>query len=586
MKSILVTGGAGFIGSNFLPYFIEKYPDYFIINLDKLTYAGNLQNLSELHGHPRYKFVEGDICNAGLVQHLFREYNIHGVVHFAAESHVDNSISGPEAFIQTNVNGTFTLLDAARKHWMEGPNKIKAGYENARFHHVSTDEVYGSLGDTGYFTERTPYAPNSPYSASKAASDMIVRSYVKTYGFNAVITNCSNNYGPKQHDEKLIPVVIRKAINQQSIPIYGDGKNVRDWLYVLDHCKGIDDVFHTGRIGETYNIGSDNEVNNLEIVSTICNLLDDMKPLAGISYKSFITFVQDRPGHDKRYAIDASKMLNEMGWKAETPFAQGLRQTIAWYIGKYTNTETPAANQQAAPQKTPVSTQSTTPHAHTPTYTDTNPTASAFYGGAASGSLAQVDTITAKIQAYEGKKDLESAQNLLVQVRADVILAEKKKEGYMQQLRQLDENGKKIVFKAQKGELDWGKANEIATTILREQEALKQKIADESKIADALRQSTLSVEELIRRLRLVQIEKNAAAKMPDSHNTLSMMERMKSKIDENEALSDLYKQDTDKAQKDLKTEGDVNKALGGATEMYKSELERLKAQLGIKKNEP
>ncbi|MCS6832903.1 MAG: dTDP-glucose 4,6-dehydratase, partial [Flammeovirgaceae bacterium] len=250
MKTILITGGAGFIGSNFLPYFIDKYPDYFLINLDKLTYAGNLDNLSELKGHPRYKFVEGDIGNRDLVRHLFQEYDVRGVIHFAAESHVDNSITGPEAFILTNVNGTFNLIDVARKYWMKAPFVFREGYETCRFHHISTDEVYGSLGETGFFTEETPYAPNSPYSASKASSDMIVRAYHHTYGMNVVTTNCSNNYGPKQHDEKLIPVIIRKALSGEPIPIYGDGKNVRDWLYVLDHCKGIDLVFHRGKAGE------------------------------------------------------------------------------------------------------------------------------------------------------------------------------------------------------------------------------------------------------------------------------------------------------------------------------------------------
>ncbi|TAF34124.1 MAG: dTDP-glucose 4,6-dehydratase [Cytophagales bacterium] len=578
MKSILVTGGAGFIGSNFLPYFVAKYPDYFVINLDKLTYAGNLQNLSELHGHNRYKFIQGDICNAGLVQHIFSEYDVHGVIHFAAESHVDNSISGPETFILTNVNGTFTLLDAARKHWMSGPNKVKEGYETSRFHHVSTDEVYGSLGDTGYFTERTPYAPNSPYSASKASSDMIVRSYVKTYGFNAVITNCSNNYGPKQHDEKLIPVVIRKALNQQSIPIYGDGKNVRDWLYVLDHCVGIDSVFHKGRIGETYNIGSDNEVNNLEIVGTICNILDQIKPLPHVSYKSFITFVQDRPGHDKRYAIDASKMLNEMNWSAQTPFETGLKHTIEWYIRKY-NLTTPSTETASKTTATPPT--STTPptSAYTPPITESTTYTNTY----TSTELPQVDSISAKIAAYEGKKDLEAAQNLLVQVKAEQIMAEKRRDGFSSELRELDEKGKLIVQKAQKGDIDWGKANEIATTILRQQEAVKQKIANETKIAAEMQLQTQKVEDLIRRLRLVQIEKNAASKMPDSSDTLSMMERMKSKIDENEALSDLYKQDADKAAKDAKTDNQVNQILGN--DQYKSELERLKAQLGIKKSD-
>ncbi|MCU0451656.1 MAG: dTDP-glucose 4,6-dehydratase, partial [Bernardetiaceae bacterium] len=308
MQSILVTGGAGFIGSNFLPFFVDQNPDYQVINLDLLTYAGNLANLTELAGHPRYKFVQGNIGNRGLVEHLFREYDVRGVIHFAAESHVDNSIAGPEAFVLTNVNGTFTLIDVARRHWLAAPHQPKPGYEACRFLHVSTDEVYGTLGPTGLFTETTPYAPNSPYSASKAASDMIVRSYHHTYGLNTVTTNCSNNYGPKQHDEKLIPVIIRKALGRQPIPVYGDGQNIRDWLYVLDHGKGIALAYHQGRPGETYNIGGRNEKTNVEVVNAICQILDRLRPLPSGSYTQFITFVQDRAGHDRRYAIDATKI--------------------------------------------------------------------------------------------------------------------------------------------------------------------------------------------------------------------------------------------------------------------------------------
>ncbi|MTI26334.1 dTDP-glucose 4,6-dehydratase, partial [Fulvivirga kasyanovii] len=237
MKNILITGGAGFIGSNFIPYFLNKYSEYNLINLDKLTYAGDLVNLEEVKSDDRYTFVQGDICDRSLIEKLFKQYNFQGVIHFAAESHVDNSIEGPEAFINTNINGTFTLIDVARKHWMNSPFEKRSEFKEARFHHISTDEVYGTLGETGFFNETTPYAPNSPYSASKASSDMLVRSYFHTYGLNVVTTNCSNNYGPKQHDEKLIPVIIRKALNGENIPIYGDGKNIRDWLYVLDHCK-------------------------------------------------------------------------------------------------------------------------------------------------------------------------------------------------------------------------------------------------------------------------------------------------------------------------------------------------------------
>lgn len=333
-KSILVTGCAGFIGSNFVPYFLEKYNDYFIVNLDLLTYAGDLENLTEVEENPNYKFIQGDICNRDLVTFIFNEYNIQGVIHFAAESHVDNSIKNPGVFIETNVNGTFTLLDVAYKKWMEKPFNYNKEYEGCRFHHISTDEVYGTLNETDLFTEETPYAPNSPYSASKASSDMIVRSYQETYGMNTVITNCSNNYGPKQHDEKLIPTIIRKALAGESIPIYGDGKNIRDWLYVLDHCKGIDLVYHTGLEANVYNIGGRNERTNLQIVDAICTILDEKVP-SSKSYKDLITFVEDRAGHDRRYAIDATKLENELGWKADENFDTGIIKTIDWYLQKY-----------------------------------------------------------------------------------------------------------------------------------------------------------------------------------------------------------------------------------------------------------
>ncbi len=336
MKNILVTGGAGFIGSNFVPYFVDKYPEYKIINLDKLTYAGDVANLTEVEDHDRYEFVEGDICNRELVQYLFQKYDIRGVIHFAAESHVDNSISGPEVFIQTNVNGTFTLVDVARNYWMDSPFNYKEEYKDCRFHHISTDEVYGTLGETGLFREDTPYAPNSPYSSSKASSDLIVRAYFHTYGMNVTTSNCSNNYGPKQHDEKLIPTIIRKALAGENIPIYGDGKNIRDWLYVLDHCTGIDLVYHKGQAGETYNIGGRNEKDNLFIVNQICSILDVKQPLVdGTSYKKLITFVSDRAGHDRRYAIDATKIEKELGWNAQENFETGIILKIDWYLNKY-----------------------------------------------------------------------------------------------------------------------------------------------------------------------------------------------------------------------------------------------------------
>ena len=346
MKSILVTGCAGFIGSNFVPYFLEKYPEYFIINLDLLTYAGDLANLSDVKADANYKFIKGDICNRELLEFIFDEYDVRGVIHFAAESHVDNSIKNPGVFIETNVNGTFTLLDVAYKKWMEKPFTFKEGYDGCRFHHISTDEVYGTLNETDLFTEETPYAPNSPYSASKASSDMIVRSYQETYGMNTVITNCSNNYGPKQHDEKLIPTIIRKALAGESIPIYGDGKNIRDWLYVLDHCKGIDLVYHTGIEANVYNIGGRNERTNLQIVDAICSILDEKVPPqsnptfniqhpTSQSYKELITFVQDRAGHDRRYAIDATKLENELAWQANETFDTGIVKTVEWYLQKY-----------------------------------------------------------------------------------------------------------------------------------------------------------------------------------------------------------------------------------------------------------
>ena len=329
-NSVLVTGGAGFIGSNYVIQALNTKQDRIVV-LDKLTYAGDLENLKQIQEHPNYVFVEGDICDKALLRQLFEEHNFNRVVHFAAESHVDNSISGPAAFIETNVVGTFTLLQTAYEAWMEGPAKFKPGAQDNRFLHVSTDEVYGSLGKTGLFTEQTAYAPNSPYSASKASSDFIVRSYFHTYGMPVVTTNCSNNYGPNQHKEKLIPTIIRKALAGETIPIYGDGQNVRDWLYVADHCEGIYLAMESGRLGETYNIGGENERTNLYIAQTICTLLDELQPKEA-SYAEQIGFVTDRPGHDFRYAIDATKIIGELGWKAQEHFESGIRKTVAWYL--------------------------------------------------------------------------------------------------------------------------------------------------------------------------------------------------------------------------------------------------------------
>lgn len=336
VKSILITGGAGFIGSNFVMYFLKKYPDYHIVNLDLLTYAGSLDNLKGAETFNNYTFIQGDICDTRLVNEIFVKYNIEGVIHFAAESHVDNSITNPDVFVKTNINGTFNLLHTAYLCWFDKPYVTKHGKENCIFHHISTDEVFGSLGESGYFTESTPYAPNSPYSASKASSDMLVRSYIHTYGLKAFITNCSNNYGPKQHNEKLIPTIIRNALQGKTIPIYGDGKNVRDWLYVEDHCRGIDMVFHSQCYGESFNIGGNCERVNIDIARHVCVLLDEFIPkVNGESYQSQITFVQDRAGHDRRYAIDSSKITKVLGWKPQESFESGLKKTLQFYIKKY-----------------------------------------------------------------------------------------------------------------------------------------------------------------------------------------------------------------------------------------------------------
>ena len=334
MKYTLITGGAGFIGSNYINLFSAIENEH-VINLDKLTYAGNLDNIHLPMG-ANYTFVQGDIGDKILVKELFEKYRFTKVINFAAESHVDNSILDPAAFVETNIAGTFNLLQNAYQLWMEKPFGYKKEFEDACFLHVSTDEVYGSLGKEGLFTEETPYAPNSPYSASKASSDFLVRSYFHTYDLPVVTTNCSNNYGPNQHDEKLIPTIIRTALKEEPIPIYGDGKNVRDWLYVTDHCKGIQLVLERGRKGETYNIGGRNERENLYIAEKICEILDRLQPRKdGKSYSELITFVVDRPGHDKRYAIDASKIENELGWKADENFESGIEKTVKWYLKKY-----------------------------------------------------------------------------------------------------------------------------------------------------------------------------------------------------------------------------------------------------------
>ena len=326
MKKCLVTGGCGFIGSNYIRYVLEKEDDLHIVNLDKLTYAGNRHNLD---GIPEtfHSFIEGDICDAELVKHLFNEHQFDAVVHFAAESHVDRSIEGPAEFIQTNVLGTLNLLEQSRLHFQHLNN------DNFRFLHISTDEVYGSLGDHGKFLETTPYDPSSPYSASKAGSDHLVRSWNRTFGLPTLITNCSNNYGSYQFPEKLIPLMIINCLHGKPLPVYGQGENVRDWLYVRDHCQAIHTVLTSGTVGETYNIGGNNEIRNIDVVTTICDLLNEISPSEnGSSYADLITYVKDRPGHDFRYAIDAGKIQNNLGWSPKESFETGIRKTIHWYL--------------------------------------------------------------------------------------------------------------------------------------------------------------------------------------------------------------------------------------------------------------
>ena len=322
MKNILVTGGSGFIGSNFIHFMIDKYKNVNIVNVDKLTYAGNPENLVKYENNKNYSFVKSDICDLTKMIEIFNDNNIDTVVNFAAESHVDRSILGPEEFIRTNIYGTFSLMEACRKTWKD--------YSDKRFLHVSTDEVYGSLGETGFFTEDTKYDPSSPYSASKASSDHIVTSYNRTFGIPVNITNCSNNYGPFQFPEKLIPLVIDRIIEKKEIPVYGKGDNVRDWLFVKDHCEAIHTVLLKAEVGETYNVGGNNEIKNIDIVRTLCRLVDEYTGSA--DSENLIRFVKDRPGHDKRYAIDASKIKRDLGWSPEYDFEKGIRETVLWYI--------------------------------------------------------------------------------------------------------------------------------------------------------------------------------------------------------------------------------------------------------------
>lgn len=325
MKTILITGGAGFIGGHVVRLMVLKYPDYHIVNLDALTYAGNLENLKDIELKPNYTFVKGDITDAKLLNRLFAQYHFDGVIHLAAESHVDRSISNPMEFVNTNIIGTVNLLNAARMEWKEDK-------DGKLFYHISTDEVYGSLGKSGLFTETTSYDPRSPYSASKASSDHLVRAYHHTYGMPVVISNCSNNYGPNQFPEKLLPLAINNILNNRPIPIYGKGDNVRDWLYVEDHAAAIDLIYHKGRQGETYNIGGINEWTNIDLIHLLCKVMDkELNRPAGASEK-LITFVKDRAGHDQRYAIDSSKLIKELGWKPTLQFEEGLEKTVKWYL--------------------------------------------------------------------------------------------------------------------------------------------------------------------------------------------------------------------------------------------------------------
>lgn len=590
MKAILVTGGAGFIGSNFIPYFLDTHKDYKVINLDLLTYAGNLNNLSEVESSPCYEFVKGDIVNRQLVEHLFSKHDIRGVIHFAAESHVDNSITDPEAFVRTNVHGTFTLIDVARKHWQDAPFSYKKGYEDTRFLHVSTDEVYGTLGETGFFTETTPYSPNSPYSASKAGSDLIVRSYFHTYGFDVVITNCSNNFGEKQHHEKLIPTIIRKALSNQPIPIYGNGQNVRDWLYVLDHAKGIDKAFHKGEKGESYNIGSNNEWNNLNLAKKICSLLDEIKPKTEGKYEDLLTFVKDRPGHDLRYAIDSSKIENELNWKADTDFDTALTKTINWYIDLYNSdkfqSNTPKEeNKKTETKQEKVTKEPKKEEKEEPVIELKTRPIEPKKEEKQNSKTEEKHTYNTSFSTGSYNKIFDSANlnetlEALAEVKAAIIRTRKDFDAFQEKEKDAENKAKRIIAKAQEGNLDWNEANNLAMELLKEQERSKQladgalsQLAELGKLQDKIEKHAQTVK---------SIKEKQRVKMPDSSETISMIERMKAKIQKDEVLGDLYEDfSKESLQNDPTLDKKVNEALGIDPE--KDALNALKTKLGIDK---
>lgn len=337
-QTLLITGGAGFIGSNFVIYMLNQHPNYHIINIDKLTYAGSLENVTEVEARDNYTFIQGDITDVNLIKSIFSDYNITGVINFAAESHVDRSIEDGTSFVTTNVLGTFNLLQVAKEAW-----ERNGFLEEGRFHHISTDEIYGSLDNDGMFSEDTPYDPRNPYSATKASANMLVKSFGYTYGMNMVISSCSNNYGPKQHEEKLIPTVIKNALNGQRIPIYGDGQNIRDWIYVEDHCAALDTIFHNGKSMNTYNVGGRTEKTNIEIATALCDILEQQVPDSDhpkdvSQFKDLITFTEDRLGHDRRYAVNDQKIRNTLGWKPKMTFEEGLEKTVEWYVNKWLKT--------------------------------------------------------------------------------------------------------------------------------------------------------------------------------------------------------------------------------------------------------